>query len=121
MAGNGWHRVPVDPQTLAWARTTGEPGIRCHQRDVDDGHLTVLVAKCTDPSFDAPRWHLSISHRTNAHPPQPGRLPTWEEIAEARYRFVPDEAQMALFLPPRAEYVNVHETTMQMWEVPPHD
>ena len=64
---------------------------------------------------------MSISHRTNVlgpyGKPMPGRLPTWEEIKDARYLFIPNEVTMALLLPPKEEYVNIHETTMQMYEV----
>lgn len=55
-------------------------------------------------------WHLSISCEH--------RLPTWEEVRDARYKIVPDEATMALLLPPRSEYVNVHDYCLQMYEIP---
>jgi hypothetical protein len=55
-------------------------------------------------------WHLSIS-RTD-------KLPTWEEVRDARYALVPDSATMALLLPPRSEYVNVHEYCLQLYEIP---
>jgi hypothetical protein len=55
-------------------------------------------------------WHLSVS--------RPDRLPTWEEVRDARYALIPDEATMALLLPPRSEYVNVHEYCLQMYEIP---
>lgn len=55
-------------------------------------------------------WHLSIS--------KPDKLPTWEEVRDARYALVPDEATMALLLPPSAEYVNVHDFCLQMYEIP---
>lgn len=45
-------------------------------------------------------WHLSISN--------PHRYPTWDEIIEARYRFIPDEVRVVMHLPPRAEYINLH-------------
>jgi hypothetical protein len=54
-------------------------------------------------------WHLSISH--------PSRYPTWDEIADARYELVPDGAHMAMLLPPRAEYVALHPTTMHLHEI----
>jgi hypothetical protein len=47
-----------------------------------------------------------------------GRLPAWEEVRDARYATVPDEATMALLLPPRSEYVNVHEFCLQLYEIP---
>ena len=97
------------------------PHLRVFQKSVEDGVLRVLVGQ--EPILrDRPGWHLSMSH-SSAHlvtvsgGSLPGRLPTWEEIREARYRFCPDEAYMAMILPPRAEYVNVHPTTMHLYEV----
>lgn len=55
-------------------------------------------------------WHLSIS--------RPNRLPTWEEVRDARYALVPDAATMVLLLPPQAEYVNAHNYCLQMYEIP---
>lgn len=93
-----------------------EPGTRVYQREVEDGHLTLLASRGSDG------WHLSISHRSNrlvtaAGLPAPGRYPTWDEIAQARYQFAPDDVTMALLLPPRAEYVNVMPTCFHLWEI----
>lgn len=96
------------------------PGTRAWQLDLADGHLTVFVGREPTPMPNGDQlllWHLSISHRTNDRPPQPGRYPSWDEIRDARERFVPDEVTVALFLPPRSEYVNVHSTTFHLWEV----
>ncbi len=92
-------------------------GVRMYQREAGDGHLTVLVGQ------EAGKWYLGISHRLSivvpgTGLPAPGRLPTWEEIREARYRFLPDDLTFALLLPPSAEYVNLHPTTMHLWELP---
>ena len=84
---------------------------RVLQREVHDGHLTVIFGR------EPHGWHLSISHRTSQTRPRPGRYPTWDEIADARYRFVPNEVTMAMLLPPREEYVNLHETTFHLHEV----
>lgn len=67
------------------------------------GECSVIVTK------EFGTWHLSVAH--------PRRYPTWDEIAEARYRVVPDAVTMALVLPPRAEYVNLHENCFQLTEV----
>ena len=85
--------------------------LRVLQRGVYDGHLSVIVGK------EPKGRHLSISHRTNEMRPRPGRYPTWDEIADARYRFVPDEVTMAFLLPPRGEYVNLHATTFHLHQV----
>ena len=96
--------------------------MRVFQARVSDGHLNVLVGK--EPAPEGHAWHLSISHRSSSvlsamGGPMPGnRLPTWEEIKDARYRFCPDEVFMAMILPPEAQYVNVHPTTMHLHEIP---
>jgi len=88
-----------------WRRVTDlMPGMRVYQKEVDDGHLSVIAG----PEPDG--FHLSISHRTNTHPPKPGRYPTWDEICEARDRM------MVQLLPPRDQWVNVHSTTFHLWE-----
>lgn len=55
-------------------------------------------------------WHLSISRSD--------RLPNWEDVRDARYALIPDDAVMVMLLPPRDEYVNVHEYTLQLYEIP---
>jgi hypothetical protein len=91
------------------------PSCRAFSREVHDGHLTLFVGR--EPIDTTNKWHLSISHRYQPGNPTHGRLPTWDEIKEARYTFCPDEVYMAMILPPRAEYVNVHPTTMHLHEV----
>jgi hypothetical protein len=54
-------------------------------------------------------WHLSISH--------PARYPTWDEIADVRYKLVPDDVTMAMLLPPRDEYVNAHDNCFHLWQI----
>jgi hypothetical protein len=57
------------------------------------------------------RWHMSIAH--------PSRDPTWQEISEARYRVLPDGVWMAMMLPPRSAYVNVHRWCFQLVQIDP--
>lgn len=112
-----WQRISPGP-----IMANSHPGTRAWQRDVPDGHLSVLVGReLTDvPNGDRlALWHLSISHRTNEERPKPGRYPTWDEIHEARYRFLPDEVTVAMLLPPKNEYINVHATTFHLWELSP--
>lgn len=100
-----WRRVHA-----GWAKDW-LPGSETWQRDVKDGHLTVMVGR--EPEVG---WHLSISHRTNHNPPRPGRNPKWGEIKDARYRFCPHDVAMCMILPPPDEYVNIHETCFHLWE-----
>jgi len=53
-------------------------------------------------------WHISVAH--------PFRYPSWDEIAAARYALVPDDACMAMMLPPEAEYVNLHPNCFHLHE-----
>ena len=59
------------------------------------------------------RWHLSISHAR--------RYPTWDEIRDIRYALVPDEVMVAMFLPPRAQYINVHSFCFHLYAVEAED
>ncbi|QGJ92720.1 hypothetical protein QDA04_gp50 [Microbacterium phage Megan] len=95
-----WTRGAV-PDDIASLDSIGLWNARVH-----DGILTALRSK------DDGLWHLSVSHTS--------RLPSWDEIADARYRFLPDRARMAMLLPPRAEWVNVHERTLHLWELVVH-
>lgn len=54
-------------------------------------------------------WHLSISRHD--------RDPTWDEIATARYRLLPQMLTFAMYLPPLADYVNLHPHTFHLYEV----
>lgn len=99
----GWRRVPIPAVMVAH-----EPNTNGYQKGLDDGHLTVFVGIVDG------LWHLSISHRLDDL--TPGRYPTWDEISEARYEFVPNAATMAMLLPPRERYVNVHPTTFHLWQ-----
>lgn len=77
----------------------------CHDpREYKNGALKVFVSQDSDEKF----WHLSISH--------PDRYPTWDEIHSARYELVPDEVTMAMFLPPKSEYVNLHSNCFHLHE-----
>ena len=111
----GWREVPLPSPPIPGLL---EPGTRAFQKDLPDGHLSALVA----PPYRKQGWHISVSHRTrivdpDTKRPMPGRLPTWDEMKEARYRFAPDNVTMAMLLPPKALYVNVHPTTLHLWQV----
>lgn len=69
------------------------------------GECSVLVTK-------TPRigWHLSIAHDS--------RYPTWDEIAQARYRLLPEGIWCAMYLPPPEEYVNLHRFCFQIQQCP---
>lgn len=94
------------------------PNTRAFQKEVADGFLNLIVG--LDPGGG---WHMSISHADktlvspSGHMVPGGRVPTYEEIKEARYKFCPNEIYMAMILPPREEFVNVHPTTMHLYQI----
>jgi hypothetical protein len=67
------------------------------------GECSVLVTR------EHGLWHLSIAH--------PQRYPTWDEIAEARYRLLPGDVTAALILPPKGQYINFHKNCFQVLEI----
>jgi hypothetical protein len=93
-------RTPVEVPLPPGIAAILEPGSRAYKM----GPCRILVSR------QRAGWHLTIS--------RPDRLPTWEEVRDARYALLPDEAVMALLLPPRGEYVNVHEFCLQLYEIP---
>lgn len=100
----GWQRTDVP----ALVRQLS-PDVRGYRKQVGAG-CTLNVFVGTEDGV----WHLSIAHYPSEGPN--ARLPTWEEIRDARYEFCPPELVMAILLPPRSEYVNAHETTMHLWQ-----
>jgi hypothetical protein len=100
-----WVQVPVGPLDGLVV-----DGSKVYQRNVHDGHLTAIV------SPEPHGLHLSISHRTNGRNPKPGRYPTWDEIAHARYELCPHDIDMVMHLPPPSDYVAVHDTTFHLHE-----
>jgi hypothetical protein len=69
--------------------------------------LAIMVA------IEDERWHLSISH--------PARYPSWDEIKKARYDLCPKDITMVMFLPPPAEYVNVHNYCFHLHQIMKHE
>jgi len=67
------------------------------------GRCYVIVSKDND------LWHLSISTASAS--------PSYNEIKEARYRFIPDNVTMAQIFPPKAEFVNLHPYCHHLWEI----
>lgn len=115
---SGWH-LDIDGTTLMrrLLRAGVEPGVKIYHRDTDDGFLCCVVA----PPNPIQGWHLSISCNSRIQTPngrnQPLRYPTWDEIKEARYRFLPLDLLVGMILPPQEEYVDVHETCFHLFEL----
>jgi hypothetical protein len=67
------------------------------------GQCTVIVA------IENERWHLSIANRH--------RYPTWDEIKEARDLLLPGDIFVAMVMPPKEYYVNLHQNCFHLWEM----
>lgn len=67
------------------------------------GRCVVIV------SIDDGKWHLSISTK-NAQP-------SYKEIKEARYKFLPNNIYVAQIFPPKEEFVNLHPYCHHLWEI----
>lgn len=52
--------------------------------------------------------HISVSAT--------GRYPTWDELASARDAFGRPDQRFVMWFPPHDEYINVHQTTLHLWE-----
>jgi len=100
----GW-----EPRALPPVITAVIPDAQCWEKDVEDGRLKIIRSKEAG-------WHLSISFKEA--PGRERRYPSWDEIHEARYGFLPDAAHIAMHLPSKEDYVNFHDTTFHLWELP---
>lgn len=58
---------------------------------------------------DNGQWHISVVPPTT-------RLPTWGEMLAARH-LAPDDVTMAYVFPPAAEYVNLVENCLHLWQI----
>lgn len=107
----GWHQ----PTNLKWRKVDvsalkGLPGMEDLHRAWESPaeQLRVIVAW-----REGQGWHLSISH--------PTRYPVWDEIRDARYDLLPDACTMAMLLPPKGEYVNLHPNCFHLHEIEPEE
>ena len=60
-------------------------------------------------SIDVGKWHLSISTRDAS--------PSYKEIKEARYKYIPDDVIMAQLFPSKKDFVNLHPYCHHLWEI----
>lgn len=64
---------------------------------------------CIIITIDNGMWHLSIS--------TPECSPSYKEIKEARYRYLPDNIYMAQIFPPTKEFVNLHPHCHHLYQI----
>lgn len=68
-----------------------------------DGECVIIVTR------DNGLWHLSMSCRD--------RLPTYDELKAARYKYLAGCRYVAQIFPPPEEFVNVHPYCIHLWEL----
>ena len=79
------------------------------QKIIENGFVTYTFRECKILiTKDMGRWHMSISH--------PSRYPSWDEIRDARYKYLPENIFIIMVLPPKGNYVNVHPYCFHLWE-----
>ena len=95
----------ADNQRLVLAML--QPGTRMYRM----GKCKIFVS----PPYGDNGWHLTISTDE--------RYPTWDEVAKAWYDLVPEAATRtgAMILPPKADYINIHNFCLQVHELPPEN
>lgn len=54
-------------------------------------------------------YHLTLCGR--------GKLPTYEDLKTARYKFLPNDCYMAEIFPPKEEFINIHKYARQLYQV----
>lgn len=69
------------------------------------GRCNIIVA------IEFNRWHLSIS--------TPNASPSYKEIKEARYKYLPNNITVAQLFPPKEEFVNLHKYCHHLFEIKP--
>lgn len=57
---------------------------------------------------DAGLWHMSVSRND--------RLPTYDELKDARYQLMPDVKYAVQIFPPQGDFVSVHQFCLHLWE-----
>lgn len=109
--------VDKSAKSLRWHRTGDIGHARSYEATNEHGMLVAIVGHEPIEKNGVIRniWHISVSFRDHAG--QFCRLPNWDELKSAKYALVPEDVPMVLIFPTRkAPYVNLHSTTLHLWE-----
>jgi hypothetical protein len=110
--GSGLRRLPevecaFFPSVLSsrWKRigtAAGNSGWLYEERS----GLRVIASAEQHP--DGKRWiHVSVSRQD--------RLPSWDELVAVKELFIGAEREAVQFLPPRSQWVNMHDNCLHIW------
>lgn len=100
-----------------WAESGAQKGW-VYSMEPDAGEVRVNIMRTLEPvvwrlgpsRVPDLRWHLSVG--------LPDRLPSWDELRDARYLALPHELMFAQLFPPPGEYLNVHPFVLHLWQIP---
>jgi hypothetical protein len=108
-----------------WIRHKDWEGCENWTKQLDDNsELMILFAKEPHASREGKFWHLSISCRSTKLKNVGGgalgkRIPTFEEVKEARYKFLPFDINVAMMFPPKEHWITLpNSVVLHLWEVP---
>lgn len=102
VAGIDWRELPSPSREQ-----------KAYGATVADGVLFALVSQ--DQTTAGKLWHVSVSFRDRDG--SYSRCPTWDELKHAKFHLVPADIAMVLIFPRKnVPYVNVHSTTLHLWE-----
>jgi hypothetical protein len=80
------------------------PDVRVFSRRIHDGTLRVLLAT------DSGDLHMMIDH-------DKGRMPTWDEVIDAKFTFCPIHKSMAVIIPSKEEWEEVDFNRITLREI----
>jgi hypothetical protein len=108
--------ISDEAKLIRWCRIEDAPtGERRYNADVADGFLIAVLSQDEAGKDNRKLWHLSVSHRTYDH--RHIRCPNWDELKRAAYELVKPDICMVLIFPRRSvRYVDLHPTTLHLWE-----
>jgi hypothetical protein len=87
-APRDWHIIEIGGDGLMWERLIGQP---------------IKVIESISTEADARRWlHVSVSKSPSK------KMPTYEDLQEARKWFIGEERECYMVFPPKGRYVNIN-------------
>jgi hypothetical protein len=101
--------IPV-PNPTGWPEDTTPYGQNVTEWRWWSGPKELAVGASIDTSEHGPLLHVSAS--------QPKHWPTWETMGALRSFFFPDTVDVAMIMPRRADYVNLHNYCLHCWQIP---
>jgi len=89
-------------------RVRFDPGVEDCQMFTGMFGLSVICSR--DRSEHGALLHVSCAY--------PEHLPTWDTVKHVRNAFFPDDVDVAMILPRKEDYVNLHPYTFHLWQIP---